>query len=256
MLKESKIEWTNYTINPVKGLCPMACPYCYARRMYKRFKWNPEIRYEIDWHLGLCSIKRPSRIFIGSTMELFGDWVKKEWLSNIISKCASWNQHTFIFLTKKPDNLIKWSPFPDNCWVGVSWTGDDESRPLRGLVEAKASVKFISFEPLLQFPDWWTVDLLQQSFQKAGVSWVIIGQQTPVKVSTEPKIGWIQDILVAAHNGGNIPIFIKNNLRSLLGREWPGWKILQEFPKVKVNLSRLGVESNAIDKGVRNENNS
>ena len=47
-MNKTKIEWTDYTINPVKGLCPMACSYCYARAMYKRFRWNPEIRYD-DW---------------------------------------------------------------------------------------------------------------------------------------------------------------------------------------------------------------
>ena len=43
-MNKTKRPWTDYTLNPVKGLCPMACPYCYARAMYKRFKWNPKIR--------------------------------------------------------------------------------------------------------------------------------------------------------------------------------------------------------------------
>ncbi len=36
-MNHTKIEWCDYTINPVKGLCPMACKdnqdkeYCYAR---------------------------------------------------------------------------------------------------------------------------------------------------------------------------------------------------------------------------------
>ncbi len=47
-MNKTKIPWCDYTINPVKGLCPMACEYCYARKMYKRFKWNPVIRYD-DW---------------------------------------------------------------------------------------------------------------------------------------------------------------------------------------------------------------
>ena len=54
----TKIEWCDYTINPVKGLCPMACSYCYARRMYKRFKWNPEIRFLWSWDESLTRIKK------------------------------------------------------------------------------------------------------------------------------------------------------------------------------------------------------
>lgn len=28
-MNKTKIEWADYTINPVKGLCPMACPVCF-----------------------------------------------------------------------------------------------------------------------------------------------------------------------------------------------------------------------------------
>ena len=41
-MQKSKIEWCDYVANPVKGVCQDQCPYCYAKRMYKRFKWNPE----------------------------------------------------------------------------------------------------------------------------------------------------------------------------------------------------------------------
>ena len=148
----SKIEWLKdpitgkpgYTINPVKGLCPMACPYCYARRMYKRFGWNPEIRFEAMAFNPLIGLTTPSKVFIGSTMELFGDWVKADEMSKIFSLVRYYNTHTFIFLTKCPGNLHLWSPFPDNCWVGVSWVGDDETKPLRYLADVHAKIKFIS----------------------------------------------------------------------------------------------------------------
>jgi protein gp37 len=77
----SRIEWLKdpitgkpgYTINPVKGLCPVGCSYCYARRMYKRFKWNPEIRYDRPlMYIEPFNIKKPSKIFIGSTQNLKG----------------------------------------------------------------------------------------------------------------------------------------------------------------------------------------
>ena len=71
---EESIGWSDYTINPVKGKCPMGCDYCYARRMYDRFKWNPEIRYEDPfWQFHKLKGKKPSRVFVGSTMELFGE---------------------------------------------------------------------------------------------------------------------------------------------------------------------------------------
>src|SRR3990167_8885005 len=103
MPQRTKIEWVRNedgtqgcTINPVKGLCPMGCSYCYARAMYKRFKWNPEIRYDrLQTYITPFEIKRPSRIFVGSTMELFGDWIKKEWLEHIFKMVRCYKQHTF-----------------------------------------------------------------------------------------------------------------------------------------------------------------
>lgn len=231
-MNKSKIEWCDYTINPVKGLCPMHCKnqyggeYCYSAKpkggLYTRFKWNPEIRFDPDTFQPLVKVDKPSRVFVGSTMELFGDWVKHEWMMDIFSLCNAFKRHTFIFLTKQPQNLIRWSPFPENCWVGASTTGFDSRSGLEDIFASlQAKIRFVSIEPLL--------DYSPMDFR--WVDWVIIGQQTPVSQKTEPKIEWIQDILVAAHNAGDIPVFIKNNLRPLIEKEWPGWKILQEFPK-------------------------
>ena len=157
-MAKTRIEWVKntdgtqgYTINPVKGLCPVGCSYCYARAMYKRFKWNPEIRYNSQWMNKLPSTGTPSRIFIGSTMELFGDWIEPVWLQGIIKIAWVWPWHTFIFLTKQPQNLIKWSPFPDNVWLGVSATNQHQfDEAVEYLKEVEAPVKFISFEPLLE----------------------------------------------------------------------------------------------------------
>ncbi len=225
------IGWADYTINPVKGLCPMACPYCYARRMYKRFKWNPEIRMEPDWMEDLP--KKPSRVFIGSTMELFGDWVEEWMWDSIWQYVNGYPQHTFIFLTKQPQNLIKWSPFPKNCWVGVSATNTEMFlKACSDLEEVQARVKFISVEPLLDWNFNWNQTYLTNSLKRADISWLILGQQTLVNKATMPKIGWIQDILVAASNAGNIPVFMKNNLEPLLVGQWSGWKLRQEFPVI------------------------
>ena len=157
-MNKTKIEWCDYTVNPIKGLCPVDCKdnqgksYCYARAMYKRFKWNPEIRYEDPFYQFYDLKKKPpSRVFVGSTMELFGDWIREEWMVNILSFCKAYPQHTFIFLTKQPQNLIKFSPFPSNVWLGVSATNQQQfDEAVKYLKEVEATVKFISFEPLLE----------------------------------------------------------------------------------------------------------
>uniref|UniRef100_A0A6M3JKQ5 Radical SAM superfamily protein n=1 Tax=viral metagenome TaxID=1070528 RepID=A0A6M3JKQ5_9ZZZZ len=201
---KTDIEWCDYSINPVKGLCPVACSYCYARRLYKRFKWNPEIR--VDWQVTSELPNKSSRIFVGSTIELFGEWVKPEWMREIMQWPVRYPQHTFIFLTKQPQNLSKFSPFPPNCWVGVSVDNETRYREaLNYLPNIKAGVLFASFEPLLtRMPEEGLINFLD---------WLIIGQRTPVSLRTMPKLGWVEAIVRIADRC-SIPVFLKDNLLS------------------------------------------
>lgn len=243
----TKIEWLRssdgrpgYSINPVKGLCPMACPYCYARRMYKRFGWNPEIRFVSDAMDCCLDIKAGSKVFVGSTIELFGDWVKEEWLKSIFGVAELCPDITFIFLTKKPENLVKWSPFPPNAYIGVSVTNHTQVIEAHHyLSNIQARVKFLSIEPLLEWHTHSSLEWLEEIL--AGISWIIIGQQTPISKHTEPKKKWIQEIVRAADRA-KIPVFLKDNLSSLLpfqqyfeyGDNWKDvYKLRQEFPEVK-----------------------
>jgi len=236
-MNRTKIEWCDYTVNPVKGLCPMACSYCYARAMYKRFGWNPGLRYDRGGPLDILWRNEPeagSRIFVGSTMELFGEWIRYEWLATIFRRCVQHPKLTFIFLTKQPQNLQKWSPFPDNCWVGVS-VCDDKMLDVAvdKLEDIQARVKFMSFEPLLE-----RLTLsLGYAFYYSGITWAVIGQQTPVSKKTMPRIEWIAEIVEAADNA-DIPVFLKDNLLPLFEaagitkrEDWTGLR--QEIPAGK-----------------------
>ena len=229
-MQKSKIEWTDYTVNPVKGYCPMACPYCYARRMYDRFRWDKTIRYDDTSWFGIVHLP-PSRIFVGSTIELFGDWIITAWMNCILDQVKLNSQHTFIFLTKKPQNLGKWSPFPPNTWVGVSATNQrmfEDGRYLLHPVQAK--VKFLSIEPLL---DWEPPkDMLAWHYNmsslvtRAGIGWLIIGAETgnrKGKPPLEQVQGWAREIIKAADEAG-VPVFTKDNLKlpaNEMRREWP-----------------------------------
>ncbi|MBU2060081.1 MAG: phage Gp37/Gp68 family protein [Gammaproteobacteria bacterium] len=216
-MNKTKIPWCDYTINPVKGLCPMACSYCYARRMYKRFKWNPEIRLDEMAIAGIESMKAGSKIFWGSTIELFHDSIPWEYLQFVFGIVNCYPKLIHIVLTKQPQNLIKWSPFPENCWVGVTATGRQMwFDAIWELLDVKAAVKFISFEPLL---DWTYLaketgnhqQFTADWFRKSGINWLIIGSQTaPVK---HPPREWVDEIITAADKA-KIPVFVKEPMAS------------------------------------------
>jgi len=190
--------------------------------MYDRFKWNPEIRFE---RLRFTMPDKPSRFFVGSTIELFGEWVKREWLAEIFGVVKCHPTHTFIFLTKCPQNLVKWSPFPKNCWVGVSAMNNLKFHDaLFNLEIVKAGARFVSVEPMLgEIP----MNEGKIERMKLSLDWLIIGQQTPVSRKTEPKIDWIREIVQAADTAG-IPVFFKDNLKPLLPPEVPTFYTLAE----------------------------
>ena len=219
---KTRIDWADYSINPVRGLCPMDCkdnqgkPYCYARRMYKRFHWNPEIRYD-DWVWQTGGhIPAGSKIFIGSTIELFHDKTI-QYLPTIMEYVECLKSRTFIFLTKCPQNLPK--KFPDNCWVGVSATNTMKfQKGTACLSDIAATKRFVSLEPLL---DWnMSTNTMYGYLVQRGIHWLIVGQCTPISAKTAPKIEWIREIVEAADKA-DIPVFLKNNLQSLLPQERP-----------------------------------
>ncbi|MBA7651744.1 hypothetical protein ES703_59563 [subsurface metagenome] len=247
-MPQTKIEWTDYSINPVKGKCPVACPYCYAREMYDRFGWNPEIRFVPSVFNELP--EKPVRVFVGSTIELF---LFDDWMEFILNRCQDFPQHTFLFLTKKPEKLPQWSPFPPNCQVGV--TATDEPSLVNACQELhyiEAKLKYLSIEPFLNwFQDFITYGV-DYWLKYGNVGWLIIGaltgrkskimelakqypDLTPMlwerKWTLQPKIEWIVEVMEACDKAG-VPVFLKDNLAPLLyASNFQHYGIRQEVPK-------------------------
>jgi protein gp37 len=210
-LNKSRIEWCDYTWNPIKGLCPVGCWYCYARKIYKRFGWdsNPSLPYG-EWkeprRLG-----NSHRIFVCSTFELFHP-IADKWRDDIFWVIEKSTKHTFIILTKMPERIDR--PMPPNVWLGVSVTNQEDAdirTPL--LKQAEARTKFISAEPLLA----------PMSLDHCGLGLVIVGRLTGHGHQRDPKREWIEDIVDSM---GMSNIFLKDNLRKIWGKS-----LIQEFPK-------------------------
>ena len=223
---KTSIGWTDMTLNPIKGLCQGDCWYCYysgKRGIAHRFNQDPELRLSLSVFDRLP--KAPKRVFLCSTNDYWGGWIPSEWCESIRQKTQEYPQHTFQVLTKQYQNLPKDSPYPDNWQVGITLTTGEEKIPLAYLQAIQATVKYISFEPLLGFPSWWNSDNLSRSFELAGINWLIVGRLTGYGHKFDPKIEWVEEIELTARKAG-IPIFEKDNLAPLLQRE-----LIQEMPK-------------------------
>jgi len=217
-MNKTKIEWTDYTWNPVTG-CLHGCPYCYARKIALRFPkafpkgFNPTLRPD---RLGEPHfIKKPSRIFTVSMGDLFGNWVPELWQRVILETITHCPQHTFQILTKAPENIHQHiDRWPGNVWIGISLTGtehpDEAIRKIR-LVKEHRGIRFISFEPLLGSPQVLHTDL-------RGINWVIVGAQTnPFKA---PDVKWIQRVENMARFN-RCALFIKNNAKYNGSQDFP-----------------------------------
>jgi protein gp37 len=218
-MNRTKIEWADYTWNPIKGLCPEACWYCYARRMYQRFGWDTGISLDTKSIEYYGRVPDGSKIFVCSTIEIFNPEIPESFRKYVFKEIEKHRNLTFIILTKRPERIDR--PMPDNVWLGVSVTGDSNIDYLRvrELEKAQAKTKFVSLEPLLGDPCIW--DLFDQEYP----AWLIVGRLTGHGRRYDPKPALLTEI-VEFGTANKIPIFLKNNLKDI----WPG-PLIQEYPE-------------------------
>ncbi|MFH1775080.1 MAG: DUF5131 family protein [Chloroflexota bacterium] len=230
MMKRTPIEWVKnpdltpgFAWNPVTG-CLNGCPYCYARRLAggrlkERYLHNNNISItggvDIDdpfaprfWpgRLGApLSRKEASGIFVCDMGELFGPWLPDGWIDTVFEVIKATPHHRYYLLTKQPEMLPEYNPFPDNCWVGVSATGTALARLAAYYLEqVVARVKFVSFEPLLSAIVGSLGELM------TAVDWAVIGGRSG-PMPFHPPVEWVRAIEAAADEAG-VPVFEKYNL--------------------------------------------
>ncbi|MDY6789876.1 MAG: DUF5131 family protein [Thermodesulfobacteriota bacterium] len=195
----NKIDWTDYTWNPIAG-CLHGCPYCYMRRMEKRFSgiMTPVFRpgYLADPH----RLKKPSKIFVGSSGDMWGEWVGRNHIQAVLESCSQAPRHTFQFLTKNPGRYMEF-PQINNAWYGTTCDGTARTEyNIANLVfVVQHPVRFVSFEPLLApvNPDL------------SGINWIIIGADSNPG-AFKPPVEWAYHLIGLAEEK-SIPVFVKDN---------------------------------------------
>jgi len=214
-----KIDYCNFTWNPISGRCLHNCPYCYMYALWRRF---PEMaKHQLkEKYLADKFPKKPSKIFVGSSTDMWGDWVDGDWIKKVLKKIEENPQHIFQFLTKNP---MRYGDFDlslfDNCWCGTTFDGTDNTidNIANLIIHANCNLKFVSFEPLIEKP---IIDSCHD-FSKLG--WVIIGADSTRGAKKPPK-EWA-DLLISWCGQDNIPVWVKDNYG------YP--ETIKEFPRLK-----------------------
>lgn len=240
-MNKTKIDWTDYSWNPISG-CKHGCPYCYARREVARFAAGQPTGethvveskkcgegpypYGFDptfYRYKLNEAQRKTRgasVFVGSMSDIFGEWVPLCWIRDIFDACLAGPQHRYLFLTKNPNRYMQLEqlallPHGDNFWYGSSVT---TAQAESFYCDHPGVHTFASVEPILE-----PVHLPDDPGKCP--EWVIIGAETGNRAGKViPEKRWVED-LVRECADKNIPMFMKESLRGIMGEEF-----IQQLP--------------------------
>jgi protein gp37 len=244
MANNTQIEWTDATWNPVTGCSKITagCDNCYAERFSERFRGVPDHPFENGFDLTLrparliqpLSWKTPRRVFVNSMSDLFHKEVPRSFIDKVFDTMEKANWHTFQVLTKRSSLLTRYlnrryptSLAPSHIWLGVSVEDAKNAVRIKHLKAARASVKFVSFEPLIGPVG--RIDL-------SGIDWVIVGGESGPRARPMEE-AWalelrdqcrVQNVAFFFKQWGGIRP--KSGGRKLKGREW------NEYPRIERQL--------------------
>ena len=247
----SDIEWTEATWNPVAG-CSMVspgCTNCYAQRMAARLQamgvekysnttrksggravWNGNVITDIATLDAPLKWKRPLRIFVNSMSDLFQDSVPIEFIKQVWNTMAKANQHSFQILTKRPERMaeiLNSGSFPKlkNVWLGTSVENQEFAYRLDFLRRTPASIRFVSFEPLLGM-------ITDPNLE--NIHWAIVGGESGPRARPMESL-WVEELRKSCEEQ-DVPFFFKQwggsqkkkAGRILEGRTWDNYPVIAQ----------------------------
>jgi len=183
MTTRSRIEWTEYTWNPVTGCTKVSagCKHCYAEVMARRLQAMGVAGYERGFRLQLRPDRlgepldrtKPTIYFVNSMSDLFHPQIPDDYIDRVFATMREATWHIFQVLTKRPERMAQYlgrRKLPEHIWVGTTVENRRHGVPrIAHLQKVRSAIRFLSVEPLLQ--DVGDIDL-------QGISWVIVGGES------------------------------------------------------------------------------
>lgn len=276
-MNNSKIEWTDHTFNPWWGCIKVSagCKNCYAETLDNRWKgghWGPGStrramseeywKQPLKWNAAAEKAGLPAKVFCASMADVFEGYPDTlPHLHRLFTLIENTPHLIWQLLTKRPENIMQLVPdhwkkqFPANVWLGTSVENQEAAdERIPHLLEAPASVRFLSCEPLISpvdlhrhFSPATTYDydeygdVIRDWQYEPEIHWVIAGGESGH--SARPMHpDWVRSLLDQCQSAevpffmkqwgewaddGGYPVRIGKKLagRLLDGREW------NEFPK-------------------------
>jgi protein gp37 len=233
-MKRSPITWTDYSGGDANfvlrgsqhGDCEISpgCQNCYAYLLrQKNRKQAPEETTFNESKLRKLMRSKPKEndapyrrgqgsrpmVFVCDMGDLFHRNVPDDFIIGAIEAMSRRNDIDFQILTKRAERMATLlSEVPENVWVGVTAENQEMAdRRIPHLLKVKASVRFLSVEPMLE----------RISIPIAGVSWVICGAESGPKRRPFDK-SWASELWDQCQ-AADVPFFFKQGSHIYPGRD-------------------------------------
>jgi len=203
------------TWNPIRGICPHQCKYCYMARLWATEEFNTppriiEASFETKFSPG-------ERIFVGSSIDIFAAEIPAEWISRVLDFCRKADRTVFLFQTKNPRRFRELKLGP-NFMIAATIETNIYSRKTTGEAPAPAmravamqdiqhKAKMISIEPVMRFDE----EIMMDWITKIAPLFVSIGADSKGHGLQEPTAEETES-LIARIEAAGIEVVRKDNL--------------------------------------------
>jgi protein gp37 len=216
-MNKTKIEYLDYTWNPIVGCSGVGCavvPVCWAARTAKRQKGKCDACYSFEPHVHWerldqpAKVKASSRVGVSFSGEFYDKEISESVRGSVYIEMSKAPWHRYIIFTKQPQNIDteeveSLSDLGISLSIGVSVNQQYDSWRVDSIRDLPVSCRIVSAEPVYGKMD---LDL-------KGIDLLIIGAQT--RPNVQPKREWVESLIQCARIYG-AKVFLKDNLSPFL----------------------------------------
>jgi hypothetical protein len=159
--KGNMYGFITHTWNPIKGVCPHDCSYCYMKGIRKRFG-SPGAMHLVEKELK-TNLGKGNFIFVGNTTDMFAETASTKDFEAVLSRCGLFPKNRFLFQSKNPYWFWMYGClFPDNSVLCTTIETNREYYPVMGkspppkdrayfFSYIEQQEKHITIEPIMDF---------------------------------------------------------------------------------------------------------
>ena len=199
------------TWNPLKGVCPHNCNYCWAKKLIAQrptLQQKYQGQYDFDLKQIHKKFKPGSFVFVCDMLDLFARDVPMVAVMTILKQIKAQPEVTFLLLTKHPQYMADME-LPENVIAGATIESEFDPRlygynyskapmmqdRIKAMINLEHPRKFVSIEPIMDFsPGAFLSAIKNIKPQFVAVGFDNYGNNLPEPESLEKVLDFIAEI--------------------------------------------------------------